>query len=203
MGLTLLKDFREKLQCHCLARLTSLSSTDAVFPSRDYSEVEFHKDRIYPHTRIAINYPTYDVKRAQDPVGTNTKKRDIMLLATDGGENGPPFRYGHILGIFHVKVRHRKLASEYERHDVLHVRWFRQDAHFDSGWAARRLDRIEFLPSDDAAAFGFVDPAVVIRGSHLIPAFAHGRTHTLLRSLGPSIAQEGPDGDWRYYYVAR
>lgn len=191
-----------KLQCHCLARLAGLQSTDATFPYTDYSSLEFHKDRIYPHSRISFNYTTYDIRRAQDPVGTNTRKRDVMLLAADTGRSEPSFAYARVIGIFHVKVRHHRLIQSHERLDVLHVRWFRRDVNFESGWAAQRLDRLEFIPSDDPKAFGFLDPALVIRGSHLVQAFAHGRTQSLLRSLGPSIAQER-DGDWRYFYAAR
>ncbi|KZV89008.1 hypothetical protein EXIGLDRAFT_797345 [Exidia glandulosa HHB12029] len=196
-------DFLDKLRCHCLARLAGLVSTDAKFPRTDYEDVQFHRDSIWPHARIAINYTTYDVRRAQDPIGTTTKKRDIMVLNTTGGETHPPFYYARVLGIFHVKVKHPKLHAKYQRMDVLHVRWFVQDASYESGWAARRHDRIQFIPSTDPRAFGFLDPALVIRGAHLIPAFAHGRTHDLLRSFGPSIARDSPDGDWKYFYAAR
>ena len=56
---------------------------------------------------------------------------------------------------------------------------------------------------DDATqasgAFGFIDPAEVIRGVHLIPAFAHGKTDRL---FGPSIAcpLKDEDQDWQYFY---
>ncbi|KZV97244.1 hypothetical protein EXIGLDRAFT_764538 [Exidia glandulosa HHB12029] len=197
------RDFSEKLRHHCLARLAGLPSTNAQLPSKEYSLVKFDRDSIWPHSRIAFNYTTYDVRRAQDPVGTTTKKRDIMILSPEHGDSGPPYYYARVLGVFHVKVRHPTLSRKYERMDVLHVRWFRTDPTFEAGWAARRLDCIEFLPSSNSCAFGFVDPARVVRGVHLIPAFAHGRTSTLLRSPVASVAGRPQDGDWRYYYVAR
>jgi len=55
-----------------------------------------------------------------------------------------------------------------------------------------------------ADAFGFVDPDNIIRGVHLIPAFAFGSTDEL---LGPSKARRKLDGapngyhDWNYYFV--
>ena len=61
-----------------------------------------------------------------------------------------------------------------------------------------RLDRVGFDEGSDA--FGFVDPAIVIRAAHLIPAFAHGRDRQGLRE---SIAQNDKAGDWSYYYVNR
>ena len=53
------------------------------------------------------------------------------------------------------------------------------------------------MPSDDAEAFRFLDPDDIIRGSHLIPAFAHGSE---LNSRVPSVANNGKQA-WNYYYV--
>lgn len=52
-------------------------------------------------------------------------------------------------------------------------------------------------------AFGFLDPSDIIRGVHLIPAFAHGTSSCY---LGPSIAREFSDEelgdmDWNFFYV--
>ncbi|KAI0037318.1 hypothetical protein FA95DRAFT_1684912 [Auriscalpium vulgare] len=49
----------------------------------------------------------------------------------------------------------------------------------------RRLHRVHFLPNEDSQAFGFLDPDDVIRGAHLIPAFAHGLV----------------EDEWKAYYV--
>ena len=57
------------------------------------------------------------------------------------------------------------------------------------------------MPDDlQGGAFGFVDPAEVIHGIHLSPAFAHKKTDELLE---PSIAwpQKNVDEGWRYFYV--
>ena len=68
--------------------------------------------------------------------------------------------------------------------DLLWVRWFGRELGYASGWDTRRLHRLGFIPHDQPDAFGFLDPADVIRGIHLIPAFAHGH-----------------DEEWVYYYV--
>jgi hypothetical protein len=53
----------------------------------------------------------------------------------------------------------------------------------------------------DSNAFGFLDPSFVIRGCHLIPAFAEGRSDTLLRR-GPSLARSEQEADdWAFFYV--
>lgn len=87
--------------------------------------------------------------------------------------------------------------------DFLWVRWLGVDRSYNAGWAARRLHRVSFKKADDPSAFGFLDPSQVIRGIHLIPAFAHGTTDFF---LGPSIARIHPagdtqDADWRFLYV--
>ncbi|RDB17802.1 hypothetical protein Hypma_000674 [Hypsizygus marmoreus] len=55
------------------------------------------------------------------------------------------------------------------------------------GPATLRLDRVGFVPGDDPDAFSFIDPALVIRACHLVPAFSLGRTFRLLR---PSVARD-------------
>lgn len=56
-----------------------------------------------------------------------------------------------------------------------------------------------FFSGSGGEAFGFVDPAHIIRGCHLIPAFSHGRTDEY---LPPSIVRD-PEGDWRVFYANR
>lgn len=84
--------------------------------------------------------------------------------------------------------------------DFLWVRWFGQDSTHKSGFKHKRLPRIGFVPMEDGGAFGFLDPAEVIRAVHLMPAYAHGKTSEL---MGPSISRQPKDGDedWQYYYV--
>lgn len=83
---------------------------------------------------------------------------------------------------------------------VLWVRWFGHDLDAPGGFQTRHLHRVGFVDFEDPNAFGFLDPNVVIRVVHLIPAFACGRTSDLLL---PSLARKAneDDEDWRYYYV--
>ncbi|KAL6308250.1 hypothetical protein BKA93DRAFT_822458 [Sparassis latifolia] len=68
------------------------------------------------------------------------------------------------------------------------------------GFGTRRLHRVGFIDVDDYKPFGFLNPDEVLQGVHLIPAFAHGRTSSL---LPPSVAQRSDDNDedWQFYYV--
>ena len=68
---------------------------------------------------------------------------------------------------------------------------------------SRRFYCLSFAEADDVGAFGFIDPARVIWGIHIIPAFAYSTTDELLEE---SIAWVYTDvdaagSDWKYYYV--
>jgi len=73
---------------------------------------------------------------------------------------------------------------------------------FKAGWQAQRLHCVGFLDAKEPGAFGFLDPALVICGVHLIPVFSQGQTGELL-SPPQSVARMlfNETSDWRYYYV--
>lgn len=130
-----------------------------------------------------------------------------MMLSNEAGVVGQPaphpFWYTHVLGIFHVEARDSAVSgAKYKRHELLWVRWYSRNTEHLSGWEAKRLDSLSFEPHgpEHPHAFGFVDPADVIRGAHIIPGFAHGRCMDGLpeASLGGHIG-----GDWNQYYVNR
>lgn len=121
-----------------------------------------------------------------------------------------PYRYGRILGVYHAIVRHTGPRSRSggfpQKIEFLWIRWF-QDASPDSicsGLSRKRLHAITFVAEDDphTSAFGFLDPKQVIRGVHLLPAFNHGKTRTLLRVSIARLPSDN-DEDWFYYYVNR
>lgn len=143
-----------------------------------------------------------------------------MLLADlrpNGAEplNGAaihPFLYGRVIGIYHVNVVYTGPGMKgYEamRFDFLHTRWFQLDIAQAPGalqggkkcdWASLRLDRLSFPPMARRSSFSFVDPNLVLRGCHLIPAFSSGKSH--LDGIGLSkLSKDG--NDWISYYVNR
>ena len=68
-----------------------------------------------------------------------------------------------------------------------------------------KQDIYDILTHKESSAFSFVDPAHVVRGCHLIPAFAAGRSADLLpwprsiaRRLEPGTAD---DKDWLNFYA--
>jgi hypothetical protein len=70
-----------------------------------------------------------------------------------------------------------------------------------SGFKAARLPKIGFVPDTDDASFGFLDPSLVIRGCHLIPAFNEGKTADLLRVSQTAGWWPGDVDDWKAFYV--
>ncbi|KAF9565460.1 hypothetical protein CPC08DRAFT_621472, partial [Agrocybe pediades] len=179
-----LEDFVPKLKDHLLSRL--LNSNDAIFTNEQRNSVKIDNDSLYCHKVLRINYTTYDLRRSQDSVNPRTHP-DIMTLSYEdpSSPNPHPFWYARVLGIFHVDVRHTgpfSKSEDLQKIDVLWVRWFQLDKTHVGGWDARRLHRIAFVPSDspEDESFGFINPSLVLRAIHLIPAFAHGRTSRLL-----------------------
>ena len=157
-----------------------------------------------------FNYTSYDAQRMQDVVNARSHA-DVMVASHEDETSGVPhpYWYARVVGIFYVFVRFRipglLALTEPKRVDVLWVRWFGLDSAGSSGWAARRLHILGFLPSDDSSgpAFGFVDPIHVLRGVHVIPAFSFGTTQNL---LGPerSVAhqhRELENKDYLAYYL--
>ena len=82
--------------------------------------------------------------------------------------------------------------------EFLFVCWFGLDTEEVGGRETKKLHQVGFADGD--GAFGFMDPADVVRAVHLIPRFSEGRTKDL---LGPSItwSDQKKDEDWVHYYI--
>ena len=168
----------------------------------------FKSDRMYRHNVLRVNYTTYDTRRCQDVINPSTSHRHIMVLDSsyDHHQNSAsshPFCYAQVLGIYHVNVIYIGPGmTSYEpiRMEFLWVRWFRRVESPKAGWDAYRLDRIQFPPMAEEDVFGFVDPSDVMRGCHIIPAFASGKLHTDGRGLSHCAHDSS---DWVAYYVNR
>ena len=162
------------------------------------NKISFVQNRIYRHKVLRINYTTYDLRRAQDALNPRTHA-DIMVLAhEDDAEHPHPYWYAHIIGIFHLNVRYE---GRLRRMDVLWVRWLARSLDTTSIWAAKRLPRVGFYESSDPSAFGFLDPELIIRGVHLIPAFTYGKTSQLLLQHSIAHRASDKDKDWEWFYV--
>jgi hypothetical protein len=214
------QDFVPKLKNHILPRIKEMilkevssdSASDAhvlhggLLPeslgdtnSQPRDSVLFKNDCMYSHHLARFNYTTYDVRRGQDVVNPGTDHRDIMLLG-DMDTQYHPFLYARVLGIYHVNVIYigeGMLDYKARRVEFLWVRWFEHIGSRSSGWDNFKLDSVRFPPMATEGAFGFVDPRDVLRGCHIIPAFASGKVRVGL-SRHVRDAQ-----DWSRYFVGR
>jgi hypothetical protein len=166
---------------------------------------------IYRHKVLCINYTTYDMPCTQDSLNPQVPRHgDIMLLSPENeneNEDPHPYWYARILGIYHADICYTgpnsTISRDPQRMEFLFVRWFGRDLTPRPGWKEKCLFWLGFVPGNDETAFGFLDPAQVIRSVHLIPAFAWG--HATKYLLERSIIARGmkePDDDWQLYYVA-
>ncbi|KAG2336642.1 hypothetical protein BDR05DRAFT_978733 [Suillus weaverae] len=190
-----MKHYFIHLQDHLLCRIQlAQSGTEA---EGDIGNVLFKRNRIYHHNIARINYTTYDTRRDQDVINPKTWHCNIMVL-NDHGEPRTHYHYAKVLGIHHVNVVY--IGSPYHtthRLEFLFVRWY-EEVPADSG--VIMLDRLCFPPLDNEDSFGFLDPADILRATHLIPCFSKGMRHKDGKGLSGTA---GDKGDWREYYVNR
>lgn len=168
----------------------------------------FKNHTIYSHQILRVNYTTYNVRRTQDVIHTGSSQSNIMCLTTtDDSEvevgNTHRFCYGRVLGIYHANVIHTgsRLRDYHARRlEFLWVRWYRYADDSPRNWDHRQLDRLQFPPVASEDAFGFIDPADVLRACHVLPRISHGRVH----ADGIGISRCARDSsDWRMYYINR
>ena len=142
----------------------------------------------------------YDVWHVQDVVNPNTEHRDIMMLSSSSSH---PFCYACVIGIFHANVIYTGpglLDYQPRRLEFLWVRWFELIEWPLDSRENLVLDALRFVPMMEDDAFGFVDPANVIRSCHIILAFAMGKLHP----DGVAMSGCARDGDdWKRYYINR
>jgi hypothetical protein len=153
---------------------------------------------IFSHATATLNYTSYDVTEDHDSIKS---RQDIMLRACDNGHHS--FWYARVLGIYHTNVFFggRPATRSARTYGFFFVRWFGYDPEWQGGPGMCKLDRIGWVPENDpSGAFGFLDPARVIRACHLIPAFTYGKTTDL---LALSQARDFSTVDWVNYYVSR
>ncbi|KAJ4002008.1 hypothetical protein F5050DRAFT_1802587 [Lentinula boryana] len=60
---------------------------------------------------------------------------------------------------------------------------------------------VGFVHESDPYVFGFLNPAHVIRGYHLLPSFSDRRTNELLSTTLTAAWKKGETDDWHFFYV--
>jgi hypothetical protein len=203
------KFFIPQLRIHLLSRI--LGSHERKYPNlleQEISRLQFHRDHMYHHNTLRINYTSYDVLRQQDVLNPATPRCFILLPADpDESPREHPFLYAKVLGVYHASIIY--CGSLPRRIDFFHVPWLYYDYERPGGWDTHRLVHMSYerCRSDQGIlhSFDFVDPNDVIRATHAIPDFQSGLVVDLLNNPpGRWIAHDSAkDGDWRYYYINR
>ena len=176
------------------------------YSDEDRNSVRFVGQKIYSVQTCRLFYTTYDLQRDSDTINPRTHP-DIMLRSPETEEGAEAYWYARVIGVFHANVWVEQTdtpgARRVKRMNFLWVRWLGREPEYISGSRRARLPKVGFVKSTDEFAFSFVDPANVVRGCHLVPAFHEGRTNDLLpvpqsvsRCLNP-----GDVDDWVNFYV--
>ncbi|KIK33685.1 hypothetical protein CY34DRAFT_18219 [Suillus luteus UH-Slu-Lm8-n1] len=197
-----IKNFIPKFKDHVLYRLRKLdiSYCDHVFTDEEHNSVIIPNNTIYTVQTMQVHYTTYDLRREYDTINPRTHA-DVMVIS---GETAPshPYWYARVLGIYHLETWIHDDGQPVKQHlKVLWVRWLAPFQNCKSAMKDARLPKVAFVEESDSDAFGFLDPRQVVRGVHLIPAFASGRGTSSLR-YGKSLARPGGGlDDWEEHYV--
>jgi hypothetical protein len=155
---------------------------------------------------MCINYTTYDIRCNWDTINLGMYQ-DIMVNSPETGQGAQPYWYARVIGIFHAYISstHPDMRGKLlHLMEFLWVCWFRKepDPYFH-GFCHACLPKIGWVLSSDEYAFNFLDPAQVIRGAHIIPAFSAGHTSTLLpvTKTEACILNSDEEEDWVNFYV--
>ncbi|KAF8143601.1 hypothetical protein K438DRAFT_1993739 [Mycena galopus ATCC 62051] len=203
-----MKEFIPKLQDHLLGRLLKRDfdgDTHDEFTAAQRNSVRISGNRIYPSKTLRVNYTTYDVRRDQDTLNPRLQSF-VMVLSPETQPGAHRFWYAQVLGVFnatvHLQSQNLSECTTPALMEFLWVRWLGIEPGYRFGFKRARLPKVGFVPDSDPFAFGFLDPAHVIRGSHLIPDFESGRTSELLGTQADTAARDpGDTDDWLMYYV--
>jgi hypothetical protein len=200
------QDFVERLKRHLLNRILGheYDGDEHEYTTAQENQLVIAGSKIYRHKVLRINYTTYNMRCDQDSLKPHNHADFMVLANEDEGEY--PYWYGRLTGIFHADISYTGpecASSEIRRMEFVWVCWFGRDLErgYREGWRARRLPRIGFVPHEDPGAFGFLDPALIIRGVHVIPAFAYGQTNNLLPMRSIARLPRDNNEDWAAYYV--
>ncbi|KAJ7704598.1 hypothetical protein B0H17DRAFT_921234 [Mycena rosella] len=197
---------------HLLSRLVgrSFDGDEADYSEAQRDTVRIVQQQMFPVQTLRVNFTTYDMRRDQDTINPRSHP-NVMVLSPETTANAHPFWYARVLGIFHLEVIHIGAESRNgsaQHMEFLWVRWcggiLSLFPGYRSGFQAARLPKIGFVPDIDEYAFGFLDPSLVLRGCHIVPAFDAGRTTDLL-TIHPGEATAarpvGDTDDWVNFYV--
>jgi len=152
---------------------------------------------------MCINFTTYNVRHTDDVINTHGLQYNIMLLNHDMSSTSQPdhpFLYAKVLGIFHTNITYHGEGNRdchLWRIEFVWVRWYELDKV--RSWKPQQLNRVCFPSVLDENSFGFIDPADILRGCHIVSIFNMGKA---LSEGTPGHSGHAQDvDDWKLYYM--
>ncbi|KAK0238219.1 hypothetical protein EDD85DRAFT_770189 [Armillaria nabsnona] len=198
-------DFIRRLKDHLLSQILD---RDELFMDLDHQNLIIVNNCLYSHQILRINYTTYDAHQDQDSINPCTHSNIMALspLDPDPDHDSHLYLYTRVVGIFHATICHvgpKSLDCATKTIQFLWVQWYAFDPDIPSGFKAKHLPCIGFLPGDDPQAFGFLSSLywhISNRVLHIVPAYIYGQTSEILL---PSICRRFNENhmDWVHYYV--
>jgi hypothetical protein len=204
------QNFTKKLKNHLLNCILGLEydGNECDFTSCEWNYMIVKNNSIYTHQVVQINYTTYDVHRAQDFINLTTGNSYFMVLGceNEAHKDPHPYWYGRIIGVYHAKVIYtgpKSCSLEPQIMEFLWVCWMGWDPNnnYHDRWTVHQLPQIRFVHYEDEAAFGFLNPSLILQAVHLIPCFSLGRTKELLPQRSLYRLPNEKDEDWDMFYV--
>jgi len=205
------QDFILKLKDHLLGQLLNWDyegDTYGNFTEDERNTICISGNQVYRCRTMQINYTTYDVRRDGDVINPQVSP-DIMVNSPEIGLEAQPYWYARIIGIFHAYILTTHLdvpvgGRILRLMDFLWVCWFGMEpSPYRHRFYHACLPKIGFVELSDNYTFTFLDPAQVIRGAHIIPAFSNKCISALLpvtRSVACVLNPDEED-DWVNFYV--
>ncbi|KAJ3846642.1 hypothetical protein EV368DRAFT_88715 [Lentinula lateritia] len=181
------QNFHPKLQDHLLGRLMDCKfdgDTHESFTDADRNHIRLKGGSFISLKTCRINYTTYDIRRDQDTI--NPSNHADVRMQQELIHTGMP-----VFLEYFAPLLFRVILTPVQQNPD-QWKW--------SSFGFAGL--VGLVPESDPFAFGFLDPAHIIRGCHLMPVFSDGQTLELLETKKPMVAQkEGEKDDWAYFYV--
>jgi hypothetical protein len=193
----------QTLRGHLLARLLDLDydGDEHSFTEAQHQLLRFtNLGAVVESKLLCINFTTYNIRRSYDTIRCG--KGGVVM--TSSRDEDHLFWYACMIRAFTIPVLFAADGVNFveERMEVLWVRWLGIDQDHRWGFKGACLPKVGFVPDQtDHIPFGFLDPSLVIRACHLIPAFVDKRTSELLRP-GTSLARlPGETDNWVAFYI--
>lgn len=167
------ENFLPKLKEHLFNRLFPLPEQRQNKLTRNVNIIQ---DKLYQHNKLQVYYTAYNTRREMDSVNPRDKP-EIMISRFDRQADEHPYDYARVLGIFHADINYFQFGKPRQtptRFDFLWIQRYKTMIDQISAFEKKRLPKIQLYESKHPKAFDFLDPSQVLRGIHIIPAFAEG-----------------------------